>query len=490
MRLDGKSFTPDSDAAGRDEMKKILLFFAVISACYINAADFTTYYSDKSEKSIAALEFVKTLHEKYPDINFRNINVTESAETRKSFKELIERFEMEKAVVPLFVIGDMRESGYEPDSPEEYQEKIEALLKKYHEKRGDATFYFFYSHKCPHCKKARPLVDAWERKFSEIKFRRLEVARDSENRALFEKISENLKIQNPGVPTFALGGSYVTGYEVGQHEELIEKMITEYLAGNPDAVKNASSDTTVDVPFLGKLDANLISLPSFTLIIGLLDGINPCAIWVLMFLLTLMVNTKSRKKLIMTGTIFVVASGVVYFLFMTAWLNIFLFMGITETVTIGLGIVAIVMGLINLKEFFFFKKGISLMIPESAKPKLFKKMRGVMGAENAVVGIIGTIALAFFVNLIELGCTIGLPAIYTRVLSISGISPLKQYLYMALYNVYYVVPLAIIVVIFVFTMGKYRFEEKYAKILKVVSGVLMLTLGIILVIKPELLVFI
>ena len=113
-----------------------------------------------------------------------------------------------------------------------------------------------------------------------------------------------------------------------------------------------------------------------------------------------------------------------------------------------------------------------------------------MGTDNIFLGLAGTIALAFFVNLIELGCTIGLPAIYTRVLSISDISTLQKYLYMALYNVYYVVPLAIIVLIFVFTMGKYRFEEKYAKILKVVSGILMLTLGLILVIKPELLIFI
>lgn len=481
---------PASDAARRDDMKKMLLLLLILSTSYVYSIEFTTYYSDKSEKSVSSLNFVKELAEKYPDITFNNVNVTESAESKKLFKDLIEKFEMESAVVPLFVIEDMREYGYEPDEPEEYEKKIEALIKKYKAKSADATFYFFYSHQCPHCKKARPLVDAWESKYTQIKFRRLEVLRDSENRALFENICNNLKINNPGVPTFTIGGSYVTGYEVGEHEELIEKMITEYLAGNPDAVQNASSDTTVDVPFLGKLDANLISLPSFTLIIGLLDGINPCAIWVLMFLLTLLVNTKSRKKLIMIGTVFVVASGVVYFMFMTAWLNIFLFMGITETVTILLGVVAIVMGLINLKEFFFFKKGVSLMIPEKAKPKLFKRMRGVMGAENVVLGLIGTIVLAFFVNLIELGCTIGLPAIYTRVLSISDISPLKKYLYMALYNVYYVIPLAIIVIIFVITMGKYRFEEKYAKILKVVSGILMLTLGLILVIKPELLIFI
>lgn len=470
-------------------MRKLTVLLLLLFFNSLNAAEFFTYYSDRSEKSIKSLEFTRELAKKYPDIEFKEINVTGSIETKDDFKALLEKLEIEKAVVPLFVMGTVWEAGYEPDSPEQYQKKIENLIKKYLEKAGDATFYFFYSHKCPHCKKARPLVDAWEKKYPQIKFKRYEVTRDADNRSLFEQVSKNLKIQNPGVPTFTLGGSYVTGYEVGEHEPLIEKMITEYLAGNPDAVKNSSSDTTVDIPFIGQIDAEVISLPSFTLIIGLLDGINPCAIWVLMFLLTLLVNSKDRRKLIITGSVFVAASGIVYFMFMTAWLNIFVFMGLTETVTVILGIAAIVMGIINLKEFFFFKKGVSLMIPEGMKPKLFEKMRNVMNAQNMAFGILGTVTLAFFVNLIELGCTIGLPAIYTRVLSLQDISPLKKYLYMALYNVYYVVPLAIIVAIFVITMGKYRFEEKYAKILKVVSGTLMLALGLILVIKPELLIF-
>ena len=129
------------------------------------------------------------------------------------------------------------------------------------------------------------------------------------------------------------------------------------------------------------------------------------------------------------------------------------------------------------------------MIPDKVKPKLFEKMRKVINNKSMFLSILGTIALAFFVNLIELGCTIGLPAIYTRVLSIQNVSTLKKYLYMALYNVYYVVPLAAIVLVFVVTMGKHRFEEKHAKKLKLVSGLLMLTLGLILIIKPDLLVF-
>lgn len=355
-------------------------------------------------------------------------------------------------------------------------------------------FYFFYSFRCPHCVEAHPFVDKLKTEYPDIVFKELEVMKVVENRELFKKMVGDLGIQGGGVPTFIFNGKFVVGFQAGHHDKLIRQMIDLNMSDHKK--DNCQSEdckeckeNMIDVPILGKIDATMVSLPSFTFIIGLLDGINPCAMWVLMFLLTLLVNTKSRKKLIMVGTVFVISSAVVYFMFMTAWLNIFTFMGVSQYITIALGILALLMGLINIKEFFFFKKGISLMIPEKAKPKLFEKMRKIMNNSSFAVSLLGTIALAFFVNLIELGCTIGLPAIYTRVLSVQEISTSTKYFYMALYNAYYVIPLAVIVVLFVFTMGKYRFEEKHAKVLKLLSGILMITLGAILVFKPDLLVF-
>jgi thiol-disulfide isomerase/thioredoxin len=356
------------------------------------------------------------------------------------------------------------------------------------------VFYFFYSYKCPHCIEAHPFIDKLKTEYPDIVFKELEVMKVAENRELFKKMIGKLGIQGGGVPTFIFNGKFVVGFQEGHHDKLIRQMIDLNMSDHKKESCQSSDckeckENMIDVPILGKIDAKMVSLPSFTFIIGLLDGINPCAMWVLMFLLTLLVNAKSRKKLIMVGTVFVVSSGFVYFLFMTAWLNIFTFMGVSQYVTIGLGIIALLMGLINIKEFFFFKKGISLMIPEKAKPKLFEKMRKIMNNSSFLISFIGTVTLAFFVNLIELGCTIGLPAIYTRVLSVQQISTSVKYFYMALYNAYYVIPLAVIVALFVFTMGKYRFEEKHAKVLKLISGTLMITLGAILVFKPDLLVF-
>src|SRR3989338_3209415 len=134
----------------------------------------------------------------------------------------------------------------------------------------------------------------------------------------------------------------------------------------------------INLPVFGSVDTKKIGLPAFTIVMGLLDGFNPCSMWVLLFLLTLLVYTKSRKKMLLIDGIFILASGIGYFIFMTAWLNLFLYIGFFSWMQILVGSFAVIIGLINTKELFFFKKGISLTIPEKVKPLLFRKMRGLV----------------------------------------------------------------------------------------------------------------
>jgi len=470
-------------------MKRLLFFLSLFCAASLYAAlddsVFYTFYSQKSARSVEALAFARELAAQNREVTFKEIEVNASAEDTALFREALDEFELEKPLVPLFTLGGRHVVGWEPNDPV-FRDKMTGIVSQYRETAGDATFYFFYSYKCPHCRKARPFMNEWERRYPQISFKRLEVLRNAENMALFKRKAELLGIDNPGTPTFVLGDRYVGGFEPGTQDVEVDEMIQRYLSGDK---RDRGPVTTVNIPFIGTLDARVISLPSFTFLIGLLDGINPCAMWVLMFLLTLLVNTKSRGMLLMIGSVFVVSSAVVYFFFMTAWLNIFMFMGITTLATVLLGLVALVMGLINIKDYFFFKKGVSLMIPESAKGKLYDRMRRILGSKNMALAFAGTVALAFFVNLIELGCTIGLPAIYTRVLSIQKIGTAAKYGYMALYNIYYVIPLVLIVALFMLSMQKFRLEERHARVLKLVSGILMLVLGLFLVFKPEWLVF-
>jgi cytochrome c biogenesis protein CcdA len=362
---------------------------------------------------------------------------------------------------------------------------------------------------------ARIFLKDIKNQYPQIIFKELEVVKDNQNKQLFFQKVNELDIQMPGVPLFVFRKNYEVGFTGGLESEeqrilsMIEKQLqekqppgAEYTGtGAPMGRKGLimriitkRSDPEgrgemIAIPRFGEVNPRLISLPLFTFFIGLIDGINPCALWVLMFLLTLLVNAQEKKKIVIVGTVFVATSALVYLVFMIAWLNVFTFMGISKSVTIGLGIIVIIVGLINVKELFLFKRGVSLMIPEKAKPKLYTKMRGIMENPNTLLSVAGTVSLAFFVNLIEFGCTVGLPAVYTRVLSIQRVSSLKKYLYMVFYNVSYVIPLLVVVFIFVFTMEKYRLQEKHGKVLKIISGSLMLVLGFILVFNPHLLVF-
>ena len=247
-----------------------------------------------------------------------------------------------------------------------------------------------------------------------------------------------------------------------------------------------------DVPLFGKINVNRLGMPLFTLVIAGLDGFNPCAMWVLSFLLTIVIHAHSRQKILLIGSIFVIASGVIYFIFMVGWLNLYqisILKHYGNYLRVAVALVAIVMGAINCKDFFFFKRGISLTIPESAQPKLFKKMRELAHSQATFGMIFGTIVLAVTANLIEFGCTLGLPAIFTNILTQQKFSAFQQYFYLMVYNVIYVVPLAAIVGVFAWKMGGRKLTEKEGRILKLVGGLLMLTLGMILLIKPELLRF-
>lgn len=238
----------------------------------------------------------------------------------------------------------------------------------------------------------------------------------------------------------------------------------------------------------GAIEVQSVPLPLFTLAIGLADGFNPCAMWVLIVLLGVLAHTRSRRRIFAYGFIFVFMSGAVYFLFMTAWTGFFALMGLRRTVTVGLGVVVTGMGLINLKELVWFRRGLSLTISDKAKPGLYRRMRRITKIPKLPSALLAIGALAFFVNLIELGCTIGLPAVYARILTLrEGLDAAAKAAYLALYNVAYVVPLASIVVIYALTLHRLTLSERGAKVLKAVSGILMVSFGVILIAAPELL---
>jgi len=358
--------------------------------------------------------------------------------------------------------------------------------------------YFVWSSTCPHCRAAHPFVEALESRYGWLRVHWLQVNTDDPEPvetaiAVADAVGEEIR----GVPTFMWCNRLVSGYDdadgfgavlegelVACHLELTAA--TAGAAANPTDASGGTEET-VAIPIVGDVDASSVSLPAFTVMIAAVDAFNPCAFFVLLFLLSLLVHARSRTRMAVVGGTFVLFSGLIYFAFMAAWLTFFQVTDNIRGITLAAGLIAVAIGALNLKDASGAERGPSLSIPESAKPGLYSRMRGLVGADRYPAMLAGTVALAVAVNSYELLCTAGFPMAYTHVLTLNELPTTTYYLYLALYNVVYVIPLLLIVAGFVFALGSRKLQEYEGRSLKLLSGSMMLGLGAILIFAPDLL---
>lgn len=350
-------------------------------------------------------------------------------------------------------------------------------------------FYFFWSRQCAHCLEAHPFVENLPQEFPWLRVHSAEVSTSAENARLYMKLAGMLGEDAWSVPGFLFCGEMYVGY---RSTETTGAMLRERLLAcrarlTGDGMAVAPPGTGVVLPLLGAIDLRGWSLPLATVMLAFLDAFNPCAFFVLLFLLSLMVHAASRPRMALVGGVFVLCSGLVYFVFMAAWLNAFLVVGELRLVTLIAGVLATAMAAINIKDFFWFKRGVTLSIPERAQPDLFARMRGLVSARNLTVMLAGTVMLALAANTYELLCTAGFPMIFTRLLTLTPLPTTTYYLYLVLYNVVYVLPLTAITAVFVFTLGARKLTVREGRVLKLLSGLMMLGLGVLLLVDPGLL---
>jgi thiol-disulfide isomerase/thioredoxin len=349
--------------------------------------------------------------------------------------------------------------------------------------------YFFWSPTCPHCDRARPAMEKMQKDIPWLQLHSLSIA-DSENRYTYLQMAQAVGQEASSVPAFLFCGFMTTGF----HDELtpafLQASLTDcrdQLMSMPDDAPEVKASDSINVPFLGLVNAGSMSLPVLTLVLAGLDSFNPCAFFVLLFLLSLLVHAGSRKRMFLIGGVFIAISGLVYFLFMAAWLNLFMLIGDSRWITALAGAVAVMLALMNIKDFFAPGRGVSLSISDDAKPGLFKRMRDLLHADSMPAMLTGTIVLAVVANSYELLCTAGFPMVYTRALTLNELSTLSYYLYLVFYNLVYVVPLMLILVAFIVTLGSRKLQEKEGRALKLLSGFMMIGLGLVLLLQPALL---
>lgn len=365
-----------------------------------------------------------------------------------------------------------------------------------------AAVELFSREGCPRCDDAKRWLSELHTRRPEVSIAVTDVG-DPAGRERFSAVAERAEMGAVSVPAFWVAGKLVVGFAgpttTGARIEalLAGAEAPGTLPGDTETgtcsiePRVPCGETTVapppdevTLPVFGTVRARDVGMPLFTVVIGLVDGFNPCAMWVLLFLLSFLASLRSRGKMLLIAGEFVLVSALAYYAFMAAWVAVFSLIGLSRAVQIALGLLGLFVGVVDVKDFFAFHQGLTLSIPESAKPGLYRRMRAVVQAETIPLALVAAAVLAVLVNFVELLCTAGLPALYTEVLASQHLAAWKRYAYLALYDVFYMLDDMIMVGIAVVTLGHHKLQERGGRWLKLLSGVVMLLLALVLLFLP------
>jgi thiol-disulfide isomerase/thioredoxin len=401
--------------------------------------------------------------------------------------------------------------------------------------------HFFHGKGCPHCEKERIFLEQLQQKLgSSVQIFEYEVYYNQSNARTFSAVAKHLSVAVGGVPFTIIGDEPIIGYGGDQTtgaaianriayclenscpdtaSAVIKPKQEQQLASSapnlpatganpllnePNPLPSAQAATeatdskspttdsstpeTITLPLFGTITPAALSLPLLTIIIAFMDGFNPCALWILIFLITMLINMKDRKRLYLLGSVFIGTSAAVYFVFLAAWFNFFQFVGYVYWIKVVIGVVAIGTGLFHLKESLQKEQACHVTNPEQRK-SIRERIQKITEEQNLWLALIGMVALAVSVNFIEVVCSAGLPAIYTSVLASANVSTLEYYLYLLLYTVIFMLDDLLVFFIAVKSFQATGITAKYAKYSGILGGTIMLIIGFLLIFRPEALMF-
>ena len=344
--------------------------------------------------------------------------------------------------------------------------------------------HVFWSLRCPHCLKALPELRQMAAEHPWLHLHDYEITQSPTNLQRFQDMALAHGETAQAVPTLFYCGHMEVGWPDAavQQAELLARLeaCRRGTAAIPPTV-----ETPLNLPLLGEIRLADLSLPVLTILLAGLDAFNPCAFFVLLFLLSLLTHQHQRSRMLLIGGIFVLCSGVLYFAFMAAWLNVFLVVGNLAWITAAAGALALLIGALNLKDYFAFPHGPSLSISAERQADLFQRGRRLVQSGHLPTMLATTLLLAGVANFYELLCTAGFPMVFTRLLTLREQDVAQHYAYLLLYNLIYILPLLLIVLAFVRTLGSRKLSEREGRLLKLLSGLMMFGLGLLLVIAPE-----
>jgi glutaredoxin len=363
----------------------------------------------------------------------------------------------------------------------------------------------FWRTGCPHCEREVEFLERARRAGPDFEVRYFEVGDQAANRRLLAAVAERLgAADRVAVPFTVIGERAIVGYldDASTGAAILDAVRACRAGGCRDVVAEAAVPGTaptapvhgaappsvpdaVRVPLLGELRLAELSLPAVTVLLAAVDGFNPCAMWVLVFLLGLLVGMKDRRRVWILGGAFVFASALVYFLFLAAWLNLLLFVGLLSWVRLAIGAVAMGGGVYYLREYVVNREAVCKVTAGEQRRRVFERLREVVGRDSLWLALGGIVLLAFAVNLVELVCSAGIPAVYTQVLALNALPPLAYYGYLLLYIIVFMLDDLVIFLIAVKTLQIAGLGGRYAHLSHLLGGVVLLVLGVLLIVRPE-----
>lgn len=384
--------------------------------------------------------------------------------------------------------------------------------------------YFFYGDGCPHCAKEEKILDKLEKDRPGVVIRRYEVWHNRDNAQLLSRLAKDLNFKVAGVPFLIIGDETVSGYYsdettgaeivaiVDDHiKNGCNDIVAPFLSGikedgtcvhgcdpgDAECVHNCGCDIAtkkdiperVNIPILGEVEIKNLSLPLLTFVIAAADGFNPCAMWVLLFLISLLLGMENKKRMWILGLAFIAVSGAVYFLFLSAWLNLFLFLGFVSWIRILIGLVALGSGGYHLYDYYQNRDGTCHVTAGEKRKKIFDKLRGIVAEKRFWLALSGIILLAAAVNLVELVCSAGLPAVYTQVIALAKLPAWQYYGYLLFYILIFMLDDLFIFFIAMFTLRMKAISSRYTRWANAVGGLIMLLIGLLLLFKPGWIMF-
>lgn len=339
----------------------------------------------------------------------------------------------------------------------------------------------FWGDGCPHCEAERAWLTEARDDYPSLRVTEHEVWYDEQNRELFAATAADLGFEPSGVPTTVVGERYWVGWSPTVQAE-IEKLLQSTGTAEPP-VRDAGSGT-VDVPLVGDVAVGADSLVVSTLVIGFVDGVNPCSLWVVSVLLAIVVRTGSRRRVLAIGTTFLAVTAGMYALYMAGIYSVMGVVGHLGAVQAVVAVVAGIFGVVSIKDYFAFKRGLSFTIRDSSKPGIYRRMRTAAGRQDLWPALGATAVLAVGVSLLETPCTAGFPVLWTGLLAESGVGTAEAAMLFVLYMVPFLLDELLVFGVAVVTLRATRMQERHGRLLKLVAGTMLLTLAVVVLVRP------